>query len=138
LTPYYSDHHYTATLCYTSPHFTQLHFTTLIDASRPLVYPSLPFHLAFGIYISCRSTRHITSHHITLYHITWLHITLHHIPSLDTVQISSKLFPKNKPLHCPKKLFTISLHLNFYFILFYLFICLLILSTLHFTSPSYF
>jgi hypothetical protein len=32
LTPYYSDHHYTATLRYTSTHFTQLHFTTLIDA----------------------------------------------------------------------------------------------------------
>jgi hypothetical protein len=37
LTPYYSDYHYTATLRYTSPHFTQLHFTTLIDVSLPLI-----------------------------------------------------------------------------------------------------
>jgi len=31
-------HHYTATLRYTSPHFTQLHFTTLIDTSLPFIY----------------------------------------------------------------------------------------------------
>jgi hypothetical protein len=62
---HYSDYHYTATLRYTSPHFTQLHFTALIDVSLPLIYPSLPFHLALRIYISCRSTRHIISHPIT-------------------------------------------------------------------------
>ena len=32
------------TLRYTS-HFTQIHFTTLIDISLPLIYTSLPFHL---------------------------------------------------------------------------------------------
>jgi len=38
LTPYYEDHHDTATLRYTSPHFTQLHFTTL--------HPTTPVHFA--------------------------------------------------------------------------------------------
>jgi len=40
------EHHNSATLRYTSPHFTQLHFTTLIDTSLPLIYTSLPSHLA--------------------------------------------------------------------------------------------
>jgi hypothetical protein len=34
------EHHYTATLHYTSPHFT-----TFVDTSLPLIYTSLPFHL---------------------------------------------------------------------------------------------
>jgi len=38
------EHHNSATLPYTS-HFTQLHFTTLIDTSLPLIYTSLPSHL---------------------------------------------------------------------------------------------
>jgi len=29
-------------------HFTQLHFTTLIDTSLPLIYNSLPSHLALA------------------------------------------------------------------------------------------
>jgi hypothetical protein len=61
---------------YTSPHFTQLHFTALIDTTLPLIYTSLPFNLDLRIYISYRS------------------ISLH-ITSLDTVHISSpNLFPK--------------------------------------------
>ena len=32
------EHHYTTKLRYTSPHFTQLHFTTLIDNSLPLIW----------------------------------------------------------------------------------------------------
>jgi len=40
------DHHYTATLHCTSPHFTQLHFTTLIDTSLPHIHTSLPSHLS--------------------------------------------------------------------------------------------
>ena len=32
--------------CNTSLHFTQLHFTTLIDTSLPLIHTSLPYHLA--------------------------------------------------------------------------------------------
>jgi hypothetical protein len=36
-TIYTKEHHYSATLRYTSPHFTQLHYTTLIDTSLPLV-----------------------------------------------------------------------------------------------------
>ena len=32
-----------ATLRYTSPHFTQLHFSTLIGTSLPLIYTSLPY-----------------------------------------------------------------------------------------------
>ena len=58
-TLHYTPLHFTAlhltTLHYTSPHFTQLHFTTLIDTSLPLIYTSLPFHLALPIYISYRS-----------------------------------------------------------------------------------
>jgi hypothetical protein len=61
---------------YTLLHFTQLHFTTLIDTSLPLIYTSLPSHLALCIYISYRSI----SFHIT---------------KLDTVQFSSpNLFPE--------------------------------------------
>jgi len=45
----------------TSLHFTQLHFTTLIDTSLPLIYTSLPSHLAQPSYISYRSiSPHIT------------------------------------------------------------------------------
>jgi hypothetical protein len=66
---------YPTTHHYTSLHFTQLHFTTLIDTSLPLIYTSLPFHLALHIYISYRSV----SHHIT---------------TLDTVQISVYLRSK--------------------------------------------
>jgi hypothetical protein len=55
------NHHYTATLRYTSPHYTELQFTTLIHTSLPLIYTSLPFHLALPIYISYRSiSPHIT------------------------------------------------------------------------------
>jgi hypothetical protein len=50
------------TLHYTSLHFTQLHFTTLIDTSLPLIYVSLPSHLALHIYIFYRSiSPHITT-----------------------------------------------------------------------------
>jgi hypothetical protein len=47
--------------CNTSLHFTQLHFATLIDTSLPLIYTSVPSHLAESIYISYRSvSAHIT------------------------------------------------------------------------------
>jgi len=87
-----------ATLNHTSPHFTQLHFTTFIDTSLPLIYTSLPSHLALHIYISYRSI----SPHIT---------------KLDTVQFFHLQinFQNNKPLHCPKELLTISLHFTFLF-----------------------
>jgi len=49
--PNYISLHF-ATLHHTSPHFTQLHYTTLIDTSLPLIYTSLPSHLALRIYIS--------------------------------------------------------------------------------------
>jgi len=40
---------------------TPLHFTTLIDTSLPLIYTSLPSHLALHIYISyCSVSPHIT------------------------------------------------------------------------------
>jgi len=39
-------HHYTATLRYTLPHFTQLHFSMLINTSLCPMYTSLPSHLA--------------------------------------------------------------------------------------------
>jgi len=87
LTPYYLEHtklqhsatlhqlHFT-TLRHTSPHITQIYFTTLIDTSLPLIYTSLPSHLALHIHSSYRSI----SPHIT---------------KLDTAQFSSlNLFPK--------------------------------------------
>jgi len=53
------EHHYTATLRYTLPHFTQLHFTTLTALHsltftihypliwlNPLTFPTTLFHLA--------------------------------------------------------------------------------------------
>jgi hypothetical protein len=53
--------HFT-TLHPTTLHYISLHFTTLIDTSLPLIYTSLPFHLALRIYISYRSVSlHITS-----------------------------------------------------------------------------
>ena len=52
------EHHYTATLRCTSPHFTQLHFTTRIDTSLPHIYTSLPTHLSWRILISYRSKSH--------------------------------------------------------------------------------
>jgi len=41
-----SSNNYTAKLRYSSPHFTKLHFTTLIDTSLPLIDTLLPSHLA--------------------------------------------------------------------------------------------
>jgi hypothetical protein len=80
--PNYTSPHF-ATLHHTSPHFTQLHFTTLIDTLLPLIYTSLPHHLASRIYISYRSI----SPHIT---------------KLDTVQFSSpNFFPKQWTLSLP-------------------------------------
>jgi hypothetical protein len=89
---------YFATLNHTSPHFTQLHFTTFIDTSLPLIYTLLPSDLALHIYNSYRSI----SPHIT---------------KLDTVQFFHFQinFKNNKPLHCPKELLTISLHFTFLF-----------------------
>ena len=52
--------HFT-TLHPTTLHYNSLHFTTLIDTSLPLIYTSLPSHLALRIYISYRSLApHIT------------------------------------------------------------------------------
>jgi hypothetical protein len=114
------------TLHYTSLHFTQLHFTTLIDTSLPLIYTSLPFHLALRIYISYRSiSLHFTSHHITSHHIT------------STDLIPKIIYNKSKPLHCPKELLTISLHFTFYFILFYFIYLFVYLSYQTYTSRIY-
>jgi len=60
------------TLHYTSPHYTQLHFTTLTDTSLPLIYTSLPSHLAIRIYTHtltrnfCCSTMSQTTQQILL------------------------------------------------------------------------
>ena len=95
------------TLHYTLLHFTQLHFTTLIDSSLPLICTSLPFRLALRIYICYRS--------ISLY-----------ITSTDLIPkiISKKVNPFTALKNFSPFPFTL---------LFILFICLLILSTLHFT-----
>ena len=67
--PHFTQLHFT-TLRYTSPHFMQLHFTTLIDTSLPLIYTSLPFHLALRIYISYRSIFILLRQtHITIAHV---------------------------------------------------------------------
>ena len=79
----------------------KIHFTTLIDNSLPLIYTSLPSHLALRIYNSYRSI----SPHIT---------------KLNTVQFSNPqtYFQNYEPLHCPKDFspfhFT-SLHFLFYY-----------------------
>jgi len=54
--------------CNTPLHFTQLHFTTLIDTSLPLIYTLLASHLALRIYISYRS---ISPKLIYLYYMNW-------------------------------------------------------------------
>ena len=103
-------------------HFTKLHFTTLIDTSLPLIYTSLPSHLASPIYISYRSI----SPHIT---------------KLDTVRLShpQTYFQNNEPLHCPKEPLTISLHFFSFFHLFYqpftsLYFAIHLYNSLPFTS----
>jgi hypothetical protein len=117
------EHYYTAALRYTSPHFTQLHITTLSDTSLPLIYTSLPSHLAEPNYISYRSI----SPHIT---------------KLDTVQFSHLqiYFQNNETLHCPKEPLTISLHFTFFPTypinpsLHFNLLFMLIISTTHFSS----
>jgi hypothetical protein len=76
--------------CNTSPHFTQLHITTLIDTSLHHIYTSLPSHLAQPIYISYSSNSP-------------------RIAKLDTIQFShlQTYFQNNEPLHCPKEPLTI-------------------------------
>jgi hypothetical protein len=106
------------TLHYTSLYFTQLYLTTLIDTSLPLIYTSLPFHLALCIFISCCS------------------VSLHITSQTQYRSHPQTYFQKSKPLHCPKELLNISLHFTSLFILFY-FIYLFILSTLHFTLLCY-
>jgi hypothetical protein len=65
--PNYTSLHFTqlhfttlhpTTLHYTSLHFTHLHFTTLIHTILPLIYTSLPSHLALRNYISYCSISH--------------------------------------------------------------------------------
>jgi hypothetical protein len=109
--------------CNTPLHFTQLHFTTLINTSLPLIYTSLPFRLALRIYISHRSiSLHITSHHITRY-------------STDLIPkfISKKVNP-----FTTLKNFS-PFHFTSLFILFYLFIYLSYqpYTSLYFAIPNY-
>jgi hypothetical protein len=114
------------TLHYTSLHFTQLHFTILIDILLPLIYISLPFHLALRIYI--------------FYHSISLHIT--------STDLFPKIIFKNVNPFTALKYFSpfhfTSLFISFYFILFiYLFtypinprlyFTLLFLTTTYFLS----
>jgi hypothetical protein len=107
----------------TSLHFATLHFTTLIDTSIPLIYTSLPSHLAYPTYIFyCSISPHITK--------------------LDTVRFSrtQTYFHSNELLHCLKEPLNISLQLTFYF-LFYFFTYPINPSlhfTLLFTSTTHF
>jgi hypothetical protein len=110
LTPYYSDHHYTTILRYTSPHFTQLHNTYRRFTSTHLPFTTLSFSFTHLHFLSFYTSHHITSHHFTSHHITSLHITSHHItshhftshpiPSLDTVQISSSTLFQTCSKYC--------------------------------------
>jgi hypothetical protein len=107
-------------LHYNTPlHFTQLHFATLIDASLPLIYTSLPFHLALRIYISCRSTCHITSHHITSHHIT------RHSTDLILKIISKKV-----------NSFTVLKKFSPFHFTFYLFICSMLACLITYNSAK--
>ena len=99
------------TLHYTSPNYTSLHLSTLHSLSFTLHYPFIQLYaFTFPIVLF-----HFTSHHQTQYR-----------------SHPQTYFQNNKPLHCPKELLTISLHLTFYFILFYFF-TQPINPTLHFT-----
>jgi len=99
--------------CNTSPHFTQLHFTSS--------HTSLPSHLLYPNYISYRPI----SPHIT---------------KLDTVQFFhfQTYFHNNEPLHCPQEPLTISLNLTFFSLilstLHFTLLVMLIISTTHFPS----
>jgi hypothetical protein len=74
-------HHVTKifiTFHYTSPNYTSLHFSTLVDTSLPFIqtspkYTSLPSHLAYPNLNSL--PLHFTSHHYTSLHFTQLHFT---------------------------------------------------------------
>jgi len=101
LTPYFQDHHYTATLRYISPHFTTLidtshpliytslpshfntspHFTTLIDTSHPLIYNSLPSHFNTSLHLSTLHILSFTLHYplISTLHYTYRHFTFFHL-----------------------------------------------------------
>ena len=73
------------TLHYILLHFTQLHFTTLIDTSLPLIYTSLPSHLALRIYIS---------YHSVSPHITKLDAVQFSSPNLRQLSINGKVLLK--------------------------------------------
>jgi hypothetical protein len=124
--PNYTSLHFTqlhfTTLHPTTPHYTLLHSTTLIDTSLPLLYTLLPFCLALRIYISyCSISLHITS--FTSHHINRSH--------------PQNYFQKNKPLHCPKELLTISLYFTFYFIYLFVYLSYQPYTSLYFPIPKY-
>jgi hypothetical protein len=88
LTPYYSDRHYTATLRYNSPHFTQLHFATLHYTYRH--FTSSHLHLTT---LSFSFTHlHFLSFYFTSHHITSHHITRHSTDLIPKI-ISKKVNP---------------------------------------------
>jgi hypothetical protein len=88
LTPCYSDHHYTATLRYASPHFTQLHFTTFHHTSTN--YTSLHFTTLHPTTLHPATLHHTspnyTSPNYTSPHFTQLRFTTLYL--LNTLQVS--------------------------------------------------
>jgi hypothetical protein len=124
------EHHYTATLRYTSPHFTQLHFATLhyntqlhlatlhpttihytsLHSTTPLHYTSLHF-TTFHPTTLHYTYRHFTTLSFSLTHLHFLsfYFTSHHYTRHSTVLIS-KHFQNNEPLDCPKEPPNISIH----------------------------
>jgi hypothetical protein len=104
---------HSAALYHTSPNYTSLHFTTLIDTSSHLHFTTLSFSFVHLHFLSF----YFTSHHITSHHIT-----SHHITSLDTVQISfPKLISKKETPFTALKNFS-PFHFTSLFILFYSFV----------------
>ena len=105
--------------CNTSVHLTTFHQTTLHFTYRNFTSSHLPFTtLPFGL-------SHL--HFLTFYFIP--------ITKLDTVLFShpQTYFQSNDPLHCPKKLLSISLHFTLYLFI-YLFIFTFPFNpSLHFT-----
>jgi hypothetical protein len=122
--------------CNTPLHFTQLHFAALHPAtlnytyqlfytSLPLIYTSLPFHLALSIYISYSISHHITRHSTDL------------IPKIISKIINLFTALKNFSTFHFTSLFILFIYLFTYPINPTLHFTLLFLTTTHFPLPHF-
>jgi hypothetical protein len=99
------------TLRYTSPHFTQLHFTAPIDTSLHLVYTSLPIYISY--LFPPHTTKLVTTHFSRL----------------------QSYFQNNEPHTILKEAFNIALHKTT--LLIFIFSPPLRFTSLHFAIPIY-